>query len=117
MAWNEPGGGNQHDPWSGGGRRGGSDNGGGGGNRGGNQGPPDLDEALKKFQDKLNHMLGGRGGKGGKNGGGGRGGKDGGRPRNTLALPGLLLVIALGIWGAMGFYLVDQAERDRKSVV
>ena len=51
MAWNEPGGGNQHDPWSGGGRRGGGDNG-GGGNRGGNQGPPDLDEALKKFQDK-----------------------------------------------------------------
>ena len=111
MAWNEPGGGNQHDPWSGGGRRGGGDNGGGGGNRGGNQGPPDLDEALKKFQDKLNNMLGGRGGKGGKNGGGGRGGKGGGRPRNTFALPGLLLIIALGIWGAMGFYLVDQAER------
>ena len=60
MAWNEPGGGNQHDPWSGGGR-GGS---GGGGKGGGNQGPPDLDEALKKFQDKLNSMLGGRGGKG-----------------------------------------------------
>ncbi|MCE8018230.1 FtsH protease activity modulator HflK [Halomonas sp. MCCC 1A17488] len=105
MAWNEPGGGNQHDPWSGGGRRGGGN--GGGGNRGGNQGPPDLDEALKKFQDKLNNMLGGRGGKGG-----GRGGKGGGgRPRNTFALPGLLLIIALGIWGAMGFYLVDQAER------
>ncbi|MEQ4540216.1 MAG: FtsH protease activity modulator HflK [Billgrantia sp.] len=111
MAWNEPGGGNQHDPWSGGGRRGGGSggngSGGGGGNRGGNQGPPDLDEALKKFQDKLNSMLGGRGGKGS----GGQGGKGGGRPRNTFALPGLLLIIALGIWGAMGFYLVDQAER------
>ncbi|KAA0012563.1 FtsH protease activity modulator HflK [Billgrantia pellis] len=105
MAWNEPGGGNQHDPWSGGGRRGG--NGGGGGNRGGNQGPPDLDEALKKFQDKLNSMLGGRGGKGG----GGRGGKGGGRPRNTFALPGLLLIVALCIWAALGFYLVDQSER------
>ena len=106
MAWNEPGGGgNQNDPWSGGGRRGGN---GGGGNRGGNQGPPDLDEALKKFQDKLNSMLGGRGGKGG----GGKGGKGGsGKPRNILALPGLLLVIALAIWGASGFYLVDQAER------
>ena len=75
MAWNEPGGGNQHDPWSSGGRRGGNDgdgnrgsnNGGGNnGNKGGNnQGPPDLDEALKKFQDKLNSMLGG-----GKKGGG-----------------------------------------------
>ncbi|MCG6658691.1 FtsH protease activity modulator HflK [Halomonas campisalis] len=112
MAWNEPGGGgNQHDPWSGGGRRGGSGGGGGGGggggNRGGNQGPPDLDEALKKFQDKLNSMLGGRGGKGG----GGKGGKGGGKPRNVFALPGLLIVIALAIWAATGFYLVDQAER------
>ncbi|MBN8412099.1 MULTISPECIES: FtsH protease activity modulator HflK [Halomonas] len=112
MAWNEPGGGNgnQHDPWSGGGRRGGN----GGGNRGGdnrggdNQGPPDLDEALKKFQDKLNGMLGGRGGKRG----GGSGGKGGGnRPRNTFALPGLLIVIGLAVWAASGFYLVDQSER------
>ncbi|WP_404413482.1 FtsH protease activity modulator HflK [Vreelandella aquamarina] len=114
MAWNEPGGGNQHDPWSSGGRRGssggnkGSDNGNNGGNNGGgnNQGPPDLDEALKKFQDKLNAMLGG-GGK--KKGGGGQGG--GNKPRNTFALPGLLLVVALAIWAASGFYLVDQSER------
>ncbi|MFG6139126.1 MULTISPECIES: FtsH protease activity modulator HflK [Halomonas] len=108
MAWNEPGGGgNQHDPWSGGGRRGGN---GGGGNRGGggnNQGPPDLDEALKKFQDKLNGMLGGRGKRGGNGGKGGGGGK----PRNAFALPGLLLIVALAIWAASGFYLVDQSER------
>ncbi|WP_442489157.1 FtsH protease activity modulator HflK [Halomonas litopenaei] len=109
MAWNEPGGGNgnQHDPWSGGGRRGGN---GGGGNRGGdNQGPPDLDEALKKFQDKLNGMLGGRGGKRGGGKGGGKGG--GNRPRNTFALPGLLIIIGLAVWAASGFYLVDQSER------
>ncbi|MDR5867343.1 FtsH protease activity modulator HflK [Halomonas koreensis] len=105
MAWNEPGGGNQHDPWSGGGRRGG--NGGGGNRGGGNQGPPDLDEALKKFQDKLNSMLGGRGKRGGRGGGGGGGGK----PRNAFALPGLLLIVALAIWAASGFYLVDQSER------
>ena len=116
MAWNEPGGGNQHDPWSGGGRRGGSD---GGGNRGGNndsnngnkggnnQGPPDLDEALKKFQDKLSAMLGG----GKKSGGGGNKGSGGGKPRNVFALPGLLIIVALAIWAAMGFYVVDQSER------
>ncbi|ERS89525.1 FtsH protease activity modulator HflK [Halomonas sp. PBN3] len=106
MAWNEPGGGgNQHDPWSGGGgRRGGGGSGGGGG---GNQ-PPDLDEALKKFQDKLNGMLGGRGG---KKGGGGGGNKGGGKPRNAFTLPGLLIVVALAIWAASGFYLVDQSER------
>ena len=102
MAWNEPGGGNQHDPWSGGGR-----GGNGGGKGGGNQGPPDLDEALKKFQDKLNNMLGGRGGK--KGGSGGKGG--GGKPRNAFTLPGLLIVVALAIWAASGFYLVDQSER------
>ncbi len=107
MAWNEPGGGNQHDPWSGGGRRGGGDN--GGGNRGGNQGPPDLDEALKKFQDKLNSMLGGRGGK--RGGSGGKSGGGGDKPRNVFALPGLLLIVALAIWAATGFYLVDQSER------
>ena len=109
MAWNEPGGGNgnQHDPWSSGGRRG---SGGGGGNKGGgdNQGgPPDLDEALKKFQDKLNSMLGGRGSRGGKGSRGGRGG----RSRNPFTLPGLLIIIALAIWAASGFYLVDQSER------
>ncbi len=103
MAWNEPGGGNQHDPWSGGGRRGGN---GGGGKGGGNQGPPDLDEALKKFQDKLNSMLGGRGKRGGSGGSGGSG-----KPRNAFALPGLLLIVALAIWAASGFYLVDQSER------
>lgn len=116
MAWNEPGGGNQHDPWSSGGRRGGSDgdgnrggnNGDNNGNKGGNnQGPPDLDEALKKFQDKLNSMLGG-----GKKGGGnktGGGGSD--KNRNPFALPGLLIIVALAVWAAMGFYLVDQSER------
>lgn len=123
MAWNEPGGGNQHDPWSSGGRRGdksggdrdqggnGGSNGGnknGGNNGGNNQGPPDLDEALKKFQDKLNGMLGG-----GKKRGGGSGGgkKGGGKPRNSFALPGLLVIVALAIWAASGFYLVDQSER------
>ncbi|WP_372613191.1 FtsH protease activity modulator HflK [Halomonas sp.] len=108
MAWNEPGGGNQNDPWSGGGPRGGGDNG-GGGNRGGNQGPPDLDEVLKKFQKKLNSMLGGRGGK--RGGSGGKGGGGGDKPRNVFALPGLLIVVGLAIWAATGFYLVDQSER------
>ena len=113
MAWNEPGGGNQHDPWSSGGRRGGNDgnkgsensNNGGNNSGGNNQGPPDLDEALKKFQDKLNSMLGGSKKKGGGQGGGGN------KPRNTFALPGLLIIVGLAIWAASGFYLVDQSER------
>ena len=41
MAWNEPGGGNR-DPWSGGGR---------------DQGPPDLDEVVRKLSDKFGALL------------------------------------------------------------
>jgi len=86
MAWNEPGGGKQKDPWG-----------------GGDQGPPDLDEAFKKFREKLNSLLGGRSGGGG---GGGNGG---------VALSGnLLATIVIGIaliYGALGFYQLDQQER------
>src|SRR5690606_35015418 len=66
MAWNEPGGGNNsnnQDPWGGGNR-------GGGDNRGGKQGPPDLDEALRKLQDSLNGIFGNK--KSGGSGGNGR---------------------------------------------
>ena len=84
MAWNEPGGGNNNpkDPWG-----------------GGDQGPPDLDEALKKLQDKFGGMFGGGSGSGGS--GPGISGK---------AVGGLALV-ALVIWALMGFYQIDQQER------
>ena len=53
MAWNEPG--KDKDPW--GGRDSGKNN----------DGPPDLDEAFKKLQDKLNGIFGGGSGGGGGN--------------------------------------------------
>ena len=56
MAWNEPGN-NGRDPW-------------GGGNRN-DQGPPDLDEVVKKLQQSLNGLFG-------KAGGGSGGGSDSG---------------------------------------
>ena len=101
MAWNEPGGGNQHDPWSGGGRKPDGNNGGGPGK---DQGPPDLEEALKKMQDKFGGLFGGKGGKGGGSG----------KPPGKFAGFGLTVlvgVLVLAIWFASGFYLVDQAER------
>ena len=87
MAWNEPGGGNNKpkDPWG-----------------GGDQGPPDLDEALKKLQDKLGGLFGG----GGSSGGGSAGSS--GIPG---ALVGVLVAGALLVWGLMGFYQIDQQER------
>ena len=90
MAWNEPGGGNNKpkDPWG-----------------GGDQGPPDLDEALKKLQDKLGGMFGGGGG---ARRAGGSGSSSGGIPGAML---GVIAAGALLVWGLMGFYQVDQQER------
>ncbi len=86
MAWNEPGGGNNKDPWGG----------------GGNQGPPDLDEAFKKLQNKLNNIFGG----GSKGGGGSSGGAD-----ISGSLIVLVLVVVALIWAAMGIYQVDEKDR------
>jgi membrane protease subunit HflK len=89
MAWNEPGGGGR-DPWSG---------------KGGDQGPPDLDEVLRKLQDRLGGLFGGAG----------RGGAGGGRGGAPLAPNkkgiGAVLLIALAIWLATGIYIVEPAER------
>lgn len=104
MAWNEPGGnGNQHDPWGSGGRKPDRNSGNKDGQRP-NQGPPDLDEALRKLQDKVSSIFGG--GKGGSSGGSKPPSKFGG-----YGLTALVAVLVIAIWVASGFYLVDQAER------
>jgi membrane protease subunit HflK len=84
MAWNEPGGGNNsRDPWG-----------------SGNQGPPDLDEALKKLQERLGGLFG--------RSGGGSGGGSGGRQSASLLV---LRAVSLLVWGLMGFYQIDEQER------
>ncbi|MFO7787095.1 MAG: FtsH protease activity modulator HflK [Halospina sp.] len=97
MAWNEPGGNrnNDRDPWS-------------SGNRGGNdQGPPDLDEALKKGLDKLNRLFGNKGGSGGSGGSGTSGGQGGGGFGLILAVLGLLV---FGFLAWQSVYIVDERE-------
>jgi membrane protease subunit HflK len=90
MAWNEPGGSGDKDPW--------------GGNRGnrGNQGPPDLDEVFKNLQKKFGSLFGG---KGGRSSGGGSGLAGGG-----FGI-GIVIAILLVFWMATGFYKVEEAER------
>jgi membrane protease subunit HflK len=85
MAWNEPGGGGPKDPWGG---------------RGGDQGPPDLDESLRKLQSQLSGIFGRRGGGGGGGGGG----------INLKVYGGVLaaLVVGYGLWG---MYTLDAQER------
>ncbi|HLT14157.1 MAG TPA: FtsH protease activity modulator HflK [Marinobacter sp.] len=98
MAWNEPGGNrNDNDPW-----------GTGGGRRGNDQGPPDLDEALKKGLDKLNRMLGGKGKGGSGNGSGSGSGSSNGGFGAILAVAAIL---AFGYVIFQSFYTVDEQER------
>jgi len=97
MAWNEPGNNDDNnDPWGGGGRR------------GGNDGPPDIDEVLKNLTKKINSLFGGSGKSSGGSGSGGSGG--GSVKFNAGMLGGLILTVAV-VWGFMGFYTVDEAER------
>ena len=102
MAWNEPGNngnGNDKDkdkdkdPW-------------GGGRKGGDQGPPDIDEVVRKLTKKFNSLFGG--GSGGSSSTGSSSSGGGGLSAGLIA--GLVAVVAV-IWGFMGFYIVDEAER------
>ena len=87
MAWNESGGGDK-DPW---------------GNRGNNNdGPPDLDEAIRKLQGQLSGMFGG---------GGGQGSKDGSGNGLSSGSIGLVVLLALGLYAFAGVYQVDEQER------
>ncbi len=79
MAWNEPGGGNR-DPWGG---------------KGDNEGPPDLDEVMKKLRDRMGGLFGGKGGGGG------------GKPFPFT----LVAVLALAAWVISGIFIVEPAER------
>ena len=88
MAWNEPGG-NNKDPWNG---------------KGNDQGPPDLDEVVKKLQDKMGGLFGGRSGGSGSGGGA----KKEGGPKGIGLIIGVLIV---GFLAFQSFYTVNPAER------
>ncbi|MBD3625632.1 MAG: FtsH protease activity modulator HflK [Rhodobacteraceae bacterium] len=116
-----PGSNNSGGPWGGGGgnkgggrgpwgdddnKRGSGGGQGGGGNRPPGQGP-DIDQIVRKGQEQLRVLMGGRGSTGGGGGGG--------RPeapnigRGGFALIGLVLV---GIWLFMSFYTVRPEEKS-----
>jgi len=97
MAWNEPGG-NNRDPWSGG----------GGGGRG-NQGPPDLDEVIRKVKSRLEGLFGGGGG---RRSGGGQGGGEGKAPKAPGAKGiGIIVGVVFAGWVLSGIYIVDEGTR------
>ncbi len=92
------------------GNKSGGNGGGGGGN---NDGPPDLDQIIKKINQKISGLFGQKpgGNSNNDNSGGNKGGGFG--PSNAamggaFALAGLL---ALVVWLATGFYIVEEGSR------
>jgi membrane protease subunit HflK len=100
-------------PWSN--QGGGKGSGGGGGGPwgqgpwgsggGGGKEPPDLDEILRRGQDRMRRVMRGGGG----NGGNGAGGIGGGVPKTFLFLVGLLLLAGVAFYGF--FYRVNPDEQ------
>ncbi len=87
MGWNEPSGGNKDkDPW---------------GNRGNGEGPPDLDEIVRKMQQGIGGLFGR------KRSGIGSGGSGG---SSALAL-GLVIIVLIVIALFDMIYFIDQQER------
>ncbi len=80
MAWNEPGGSGNKDPW---------------GSRSPEQGPPDLDEVVRRFQRKLSALFGGKGGPSG----------------GLMGGFGLIAAVVLLLWGLSGFYIIEEGKR------
>ena len=110
--------GNNGGPWGGGGSSGnggnrgnnGQDGGGGGGRRPQGDGPqiPEIDELMKKGQEQLRVLMGGRGG----SGDGGGGGTGGGGPFLTRGGIGLGVIGAIILWGMASFYTVRPEEQS-----
>ncbi|WP_299282806.1 FtsH protease activity modulator HflK [uncultured Tateyamaria sp.] len=113
--------GNTGGPWGGGGNSNGGDDGrkngsrepgrGSGGRRPGDDGPqiPEIDELVKKGQEQLRVLMGGRGG-GGTGGGRGNGGGSG--PFLTRGTLGLGALAAIVLWGMASFYTVRPEEQS-----
>ena len=109
--------GNSGGPWGGGGSSGGGGNRGNGGgddrNNGGGrrpegQGIPEIDDLVRKGQEQLRVLMGGRGG----NGGGANGPRRPGGPMFTRGTVGLGVIAAVVVWGLASFYTVKPEEKS-----
>jgi membrane protease subunit HflK len=83
MGWNEPK--NGKDPW------------------GGQKSPPDLDEALKRFQEKIKHFFRSNSGKTNSN--------SPSSPKGTGIIAAIAALIIFILWALSGIFIVDPAEQ------
>ena len=93
MAWNQPDGNGDRDPW---------------GNRGRQQGPPDLDEILRKLQSQWGRIFGRRPVGGGRSG---RGGAGRGFGRGGFLGAGLVAVVLVVAWWLAGIWIIQEPEK------
>ena len=93
MAWNQPDGNGDRDPW---------------GNRGRQQGPPDLDEILRKLQSRWGRVFGRRPLGGGRSGGGGSGRGFG---RGGALGAALVAVVLVAAWWLAGIWIIQEPEK------
>ena len=93
MAWNQPDGNGDRDPW---------------GNRGRQQGPPDLEEILRKLQSRWGRVFGRRPAGGGLSGGGGSGQGFG---RGGFVGAGLVVAVLIVAWWLAGIWIVQEPEK------
>ena len=93
MAWNQPDGNGDRDPW---------------GNRGRQQGPPDLDEILRKLQSQWGRAFGRRPGGVGRSG---RGGGGRGFGRGGFVGAGVLAVVLVVVWWLAGIWIIQEPEK------
>jgi membrane protease subunit HflK len=95
MAWNEPGGPKNNDPW---------------GNNNNDKGPPDLDEVIKNLNAKISKLFGGKKKDSGSN-------NSGDNPFTNKAsnfLIAIIIGLVVVVWAFSGIYTV---EEGKKSVV
>ena len=93
MAWNQPDGNGDRDPW---------------GNRGRQQGPPDLDEILRKLQTRWGRVFGRRPIRGGRSGGSGSGRGFG---RGGFVGAGLVAAVLVAAWWLAGIWIIQEPEK------
>lgn len=76
------------------------------GKRRGNAGPPDLEEIMRTFNQKINEIFGRKGGDGGDEGGAG-----GGHDKHGSGGIIIILVLLLAAWIGSGLYIIDEGQR------